>query len=293
MTIDETGFNYVRQLVRDRAAIVLEDGKQYLVDNRLSLLARREGMESAQEVVDRLRAAPDGALQRKVIEAMTTTETLFFRDGRPYDALRNTILPELQRARATERKLLIWSGACSSGQEPYSVGMLVRESFPVLASWDVRVLATDISTEMLARSRAGRYSQLEVSRGLPNALLAKYFEKVDTEWQIRGELRRMVEFREHNLAGPWSALPPADLIMLRNVLIYFDVEIKRAVLGKIRKLLRPGGFLMLGTAETTMNLDDGFELVRSDGASYYRLRANASSGSAAPPSSAAPASAAP
>jgi chemotaxis protein methyltransferase CheR len=145
----------------------------------------------------------------------------------------------------------------------------------VLASWDVRVLATDISTEMLARSRAGRYSQLEVSRGLPTPLLTKYFEKADAEWQIRSELRRMVEFREHNLAGPWGALPTADLVMLRNVLIYFDIEIKRAVLAKIRKVLRPGGFLMLGTAETTMNLDDGFELVRSDGASYYRLRTTA------------------
>jgi chemotaxis protein methyltransferase CheR len=281
VTIDQTGFNYVRQLVRDRTAIVLEDGKQYLVDNRLSLLARREGLESAQQVIDRLRAAPDGALQRKVIEAMATTETLFFRDVRPYDALRSTILPELLRARAADRKLLIWSGACSSGQEPYSVGMLMREHFPVLASWDVRVLATDISTEMLARSRTGRYSQLEVSRGLPAALLTKYFEKVDAEWQIRSELRRMIEFREHNLAGPWGALPPADLILLRNVLIYFDIESKRAVLGKIRKLLRPGGFLMLGTAETTMNVDDGFELVRSDGASYYRLRSTAASSSSA------------
>jgi chemotaxis protein methyltransferase CheR len=273
VTIDHTGFNYVRQLVRDHAAIVLEDGKQYLVDNRLSLLARREGMESAQEVIDRLRAAPDEALQRKVIEAMTTTETLFFRDGKPYQALRNTILPELQRMRAGERRLQIWSGACSSGQEPYSVGMLVREYFPALTSWDVRMVATDISTEMLARSRSGRYSQLEVSRGLPSAFLAKYFETVESEWQISSELRKMVEFRELNLAGPWGALPQADLIMLRNVLIYFDVEVKRAVLAKVRKVLRPGGFLMLGTAETTMKLDDSFELLRSDGASYYRIRA--------------------
>jgi len=275
VTIDDAAFNYVRQLVRDRAAIVLEDGKQYLVDNRLSMLARREGMESAQEVIDRLRSAPDGALQRKVVEAMATTETLFFRDGKPYDALRNTILPELQRARAAERKLQIWSAACSSGQEPYSVCMLVREHFPALATWDLRLLATDISTEMLGRSRAGRYSQLEVSRGLPSAFLMKYFERNEYEWQIRGDLRRMVEFREHNLAGVWNGMPSADLIMLRNVLIYFDVEIKRAVLAKIRKLLRPGGFLMLGTAETTMNLDDSFELVRSDGASYYRIRSGA------------------
>jgi chemotaxis protein methyltransferase CheR len=272
VTIDDVAFNFVRQLVRERAAIVLDDGKQYLVDNRLSILARREGMESAQEVIDRLRTAPDGALQRKVIEAMATTETLFFRDGKPYEALRNTILPELQRMRAAERRLQIWSGACSSGQEPYSVCMLVREYLPVLATWDLRLVATDISTEMLARSRTGRYSQLEVSRGLPSAFLTKYFDRVDLEWQIRSDVRRMVEFRELNLAGPWGTLPTADLVMLRNVLIYFDVEVKRAVLAKIRKVLRPGGFLMLGTAETTMNLDDSFELVRSDGASYYRLR---------------------
>ncbi len=273
MTIDDTGFNYVRQLVRDRAAIVLDSDKHYLVDNRLSLLARREGLGSAQEVIDRLRAAPTGPLQRKVIEAMTTTETLFFRDGKPYEALRNTILPGLARLRASERRLQLWSCACSSGQEPYSIAMLLREHFPALASWDLRIVATDISTEMLARSRAGRYSRLEVTRGLPGAYLGKYFDKIGHDWQIRDELRKMVEFRELNLAAPWSAMPPADLILLRNVLIYFDVETKRLILAKIRKVLRPGGFLLLGTAETTMNLDDGFEVVRSDGTSYYRLRA--------------------
>ena len=272
MTIDGNSFNFVRQLLRERAAIVLDDTKQYLVDSRLSQLARREGLASAQDLIDRLRAAPAGPLQRKVIEAMTTTETLFFRDGKPYEALRNAILPELVRLRRNERKFQIWSCACSSGQEPYSVGMLLREHFPELGTWDVRVIGTDISTEMLARSRAGRYSRLEVNRGLPMAYLMKYFDKVGTDWQIRDELRKAVEFRELNLAGPWGAVQTADLILLRNVLIYFDVDTKRQVLGKIRKLLRPGGFLMLGTAETTVNLDDGFELVRSDGTAYYRLR---------------------
>jgi len=272
VTIDTSGFNFVRQFVRDRAAIVLEEGKQYLVDNRLSQLARREGLASAQDVIDRLRAAPGGPLQRKVIEAMTTTETLFFRDSKPYEALRKTIIPELARLRAGERRMQIWSCACSSGQEPYSLGMLMREHFPALGSWNLRVLATDISTEMLARSRAGRYSQLEVNRGLPAAYLGKYFEKAGRDWQIHGDLRKMIEFRELNLAGPWSMMPPPDLVMLRNVLIYFDVDTKRQILAKIRKILRPGGFLLLGTAETTMNLDDGFELVRSDDTTYYRVR---------------------
>jgi len=272
VTIDASGFNFVRQLVRERTAIVLEDGKQYLVDNRLSQLARREGLTSAQDVIDRLRAAPAGPLQRKVIEAMTTTETLFFRDAKPYEALRNTILPELVRLRGGERRLQLWSSACSSGQEPYSLGMLMREHFPALGAWSVRVLATDISTEMLARSRIGRYSQLEVGRGLPTSYLAKYFDKAGRDWQIRDDVRKMIEFRELNLAGPWTAMAPTDLVMLRNVLIYFDVATKRQILARIRKILRPGGFLMLGTAETTMNLDDGFELQRSDGTTYYRVR---------------------
>lgn len=272
MTIDDRAFKYVRQLVRERAAIVLEDGKQYLVANRLAVLAQREGLGSAQEVVDRLRAAPGGPLQRKVIEAMTTTETLFFRDGKPYDALRNTIIPELQRLRATERKLQIWSCACSSGQEPYSLAILLREQFPTLIAGGSQIIATDISTEMLARSRAGRYSQLEVNRGLPSALLRKYFDQVGLEWQIRGELRQMIEFRELNLAGPWAAMPKFDLVMLRNVLIYFDIDSKRQILAKVRKAMRPHGFLLLGTAETTANLDDGFDLIHSDGASYYRVR---------------------
>jgi len=272
VTIADDDFDYVRRLVRERTAIVLEDGKQYLVDNRLSVLARREGLASTQEVLAVLRAAPDGPMQRKVVEAMATTETLFFRDGKPYDALRNTILPELQSRRVAERRLTFWSCACSSGQEPYSVAMLVREHFPSLATWDLRMYASDISTEMLARSRAGRYSQLEASRGLPPVFLMKYFDRAGADWQIRSELRAMIEFRELNLAGPWCAMPTMDLIMLRNVLIYFDLETKRSVLAKVRRVLRPGGYLMLGTAETTVNLDDGFELVRSDGAAYYRLR---------------------
>jgi chemotaxis protein methyltransferase CheR len=270
MTIDEPGFNYVRQMVRDRAAIVLEDGKQYLVDSRLSALARKEGLASAQEVVDKLRAAPAGPMQRKVIEAMTTTETLFFRDMKPYEALRKTIVPEILKTRTTERRLQIWSCACSSGQEPYSLAMLLREHFPELATWKVGITATDISSEMLSRSREGRYSQLEVGRGLPAQFLVKYFDKVGLDWQIRPELRKSIDFRELNLAGPWAGLPQADVVMLRNVLIYFDVETKKQILGKVRQVLRPGGYLFLGTAETTMNLDDTYELVRSEGAVYYR-----------------------
>ena len=270
MTLDGRAFRYVQQLVRDRAAIVLDDGKHYLVETRLSQLARRENLTTAQDVVDRLRAAPHGPLQRKVVEAMTTTETLFFRDARPYDALANTVLPALVRARARTRRLRLWSCACSSGQEPYSLAMLLREQLPARSTWAVRIVATDISSEMLARARAGVYSALEVSRGLPRALLAKYFTPRGGDWEIRAELRAAVDFRELNLAAPSLAMEPVDVVMLRNVLIYFDVDTKRRILARVRAAMQPGGAMFLGTAETTTNLAGGFELTTSDGATYYR-----------------------
>lgn len=272
MSISDGDFDYVRKLVRERAAIVLEDGKQYLVESRLSALARKEGIATVQEVIARLRAAPSGPLQRLVVESMTTNESSFFRDVKPYAALRQTVIPELMRLRASERSLQIWSCACSTGQEPYSIAMLLKEHFPTLAAWKVRIAATDLSNEMVARARTGVFSQLEVNRGLPAPLLIKYFEKRGLEWQLREEIRRGIDFRELNLAGTWSGVAKMDLVMLRNVLIYFDMDTKRQILGKVRQILRPGGFVFLGTAETTMNLDDKYELQRADGAVYYRVR---------------------
>jgi chemotaxis protein methyltransferase CheR len=272
MSISVSDFDYVRKLVRDRAAIVLEDGKEYLVESRLSALARREGISSVADVVKQLRASPSGPLQRQVIESMTTNESSFFRDVNPYTALRQTVVPELMRLRAAEKAISIWSCACSSGQEPYSIAMLLQEHFPSLSGWRVRIVATDLSTEMLTRARSGMFSQLEVNRGLPAAMLVRYFEKRGLEWQVREPLRRMIDFRELNLAGPWTGVPNADLIMLRNVLIYFDMPTKAKILGKVRQLLRPGGFVFLGTAETTMNLDDKYELHRADGAVFYKVR---------------------
>jgi chemotaxis protein methyltransferase CheR len=272
MSITNTDFDYVRKLVRERSAIVLEEGKEYLVESRLSALARREGILTVEDVVKQLRAAPTGPLQRRVVEAMTTNESSFFRDVNPYTALRKTLLPELMQLRSKERSLQIWSCACSSGQEPYSITMLLREHFPELESWKVRILCTDLSSEMVARSRSGIFSQLEVNRGLPAGMLIKYFEKKGLEWQIRDNVRQGMDFRELNLAGPWSGVPKSDLIMLRNVLIYFDLETKRQILGKLRQVLRPGGIVFLGTAETTMNLDDQYEQHRADSAVYYRVR---------------------
>lgn len=272
MSIDPNGFRFVQQLVRDRAAIVLDEGKQYLVETRLSQLARRENYKSAQDVVDKLRMAPQGPLQRKVIEAMTTTETLWFRDVKPFDVLRSTILPDLIARRQNERALTIWSCACSSGQEPFSLGMLIREYFPQLANWHVQIIATDISTEMLARCRSGTYSELEVSRGLPVQMLNKYFKRDGTKWRISPEIHRLVQFRELNLASKFDTVATADVVMLRNVLIYFDIETKKQILGRIRQSMRKDAVLFLGTAETTNQLDDGFDIVRGDGTTYHRVR---------------------
>jgi chemotaxis protein methyltransferase CheR len=271
MSISSGDFEYIRALVRERAAIVLQPDKQYLVEARLQALASREGYASVADLVARLRTAPAEELSRKVTEAMTTNETMFFRDGHPFETLRRIIIPELIKLRAERRTLDIWCGAASTGQEPYSLIMLLREHFPLLAQWTVRVVATDISAEVLARARSGIYNQLEVNRGLPPALLQKYFRRQGSGWQINADVRRAVEFREMNLCRPWPAMPEMDLIFLRNVLIYFDVDTKKAILGRVRRQLSEDGYLFVGSSETTINLDDAFFPVMYDRTVCYRL----------------------
>lgn len=265
-------FDFVRTMVRERAAIVLDAGKAYLVDSRLSSLARREGHASVRELIQKLRAQPFGVLHRQVVEAMTTNETSFFRDIHPFEALRRLVLPEVLAARAKEKTLTIWCAASSSGQEPYSIGISLREHCPELANWNVRILATDINRLMVERSRAGVYSQLEVNRGLPAGLMVKYFTRVGAEWHVKDDLKKWMDFREMNLAGDWPMMPQVDVLFIRNVLIYFDVATKRQILGKCRKVIRPSGFMFLGSAETTINIDDGYERVQFDKAACYRVR---------------------
>ncbi len=272
MTIGAVEFDFIRKLVRERSAIVLEPGKEYLAESRLLPVARDEGCATLQDLVAKIRADRSGGLERKIIEAMTTNETTFFRDVHPFEALRKTVLPEVLAARAAQRQLNIWCGASSSGQEPYTIAMVLRERAAELAGWSVRLLASDISREMLDRTKEGRYSQLEVNRGLPAAMLVKWFEKDGTSWQVKAELRAMLELHEMNLAGNWPAFPPLDIVFMRNVLIYFDVETKQGILAKVRRLLRPDGWLFLGGAETTLNLDDAFERVPIEKATCYRLR---------------------
>ncbi|MEO8427694.1 MAG: protein-glutamate O-methyltransferase CheR [Verrucomicrobiota bacterium] len=265
-------FDYVRKFVRDQAAIVLEPGKEYLVESRLLILARKEKIASIDELIKKLRSDPKNGLHRKVVDAMTTNETSFFRDIHPFEALRKSIIPELMARRAAQRQVNFWCGAASTGQEPYSVLMLIAEHFPELLKWDVKFIATDLCSEVLARSRAGCFSQLEVNRGLPASLLVKYFVRQGASWEIREDLRRRVEFREMNLVKDWPALPPLDIVFLRNVLIYFDVETKKTILAKARRLLRPGSYLLLGGAETTFNIDDAFEREVIDKTICYRVK---------------------
>jgi len=272
MTIRNSDFNYICDMVRKHSAIVLEPGKEYLVESRLNPLARQEGFSSLQHMVDCLRSSPSGNLHRKVVEAMTTNETSFFREMRVFDMFRKAILPKLLVDRARERSLNLWCAACSTGQEPYSLAMLLREHFPTLDGWNITFIASDISREMLARAREGRFNQLEVNRGLPAHLLVKYFKKQDAMWEISPDIRRMVEFREINLIHAWPSLPRMDVISLRNVLIYLDLETKRSILSRIPNLLDPEGYLLLGGAETTTNMDDAFEAVGLEGATCFRLR---------------------
>lgn len=271
MTVTALEFDYIRELVYLRAAIVLDDGKEYLVESRLQPLARRLADGSIPVLVQRLRSEPLNAVHNEVVEAMTTNETSFFRDRYPFDAMSQHVLPALSVMRGGA-PLTIWSAACSSGQEPYSLGMLVHEKFPELLAGRMRCYASDISTFMLSRAAEGRYSHLEVNRGLPAALLVKYFERRGVDWEIKDTVRRMVEFRQMNLAAPWAPLPPMDVVFLRNVLIYFDTKTKRAILDRLRRVLKPDGFLFLGAAETTLNLDDSYERVMFDKATCYRLR---------------------
>ena len=251
-------FDFVRKLVYEHSAIALDDSKEYLVEARLAPIARREGLSSVTELVRRLRSG-EPRLRHDVVAAVATNETTFFRDVHPFDALRDVLIPEVLAANGG-RSLALWSAATSTGQEAYSLAILVREHFPHVPN--VTILGTDFASDVLARARTGRFSQLEVNRGLPVRLLVKHFVQDGTHWQLKDDIRRMVTFRQLNLAQPLKCMPPIDIVFLRNVLIYFDVATKAQVLQRVANVLRPGGYLFLGGSETTYGIDDSFELVR-------------------------------
>jgi chemotaxis protein methyltransferase CheR len=263
-------FAYVRDLVKNAVAIALGPEREYLMEARLAPIAEHEGFTCVSELVRSLTGKTAGDLHWKVIEAMTTNETSFFRDIKPFEALRHKVLPQLIQNREKEKQISVWCGACSTGQEPYSLSILLREHFPILHGWKVKILATDISNDVLQKAQRGRYTQLEVNRGLPAQLLIKHFRKEGTEWQISDAIRSMVEFRRVNLIGSWPPMPNVDIVLLRNVLIYFPVETKTQILRNMRRILRPDGYLFMGTAETTVNLAVQYDSETHQTVTYYR-----------------------
>lgn len=264
-------FEFVRTLVRERSAIQLE-GKQYLVETRLQTLARSQGHESAATMLEQLRRSGCKDLQHQVVEAMTTNETSFFRDLKPFEALTKVVIPERIQTKQADRVIRVWCAASSTGQEPYTVAMAWKEHFGALPGWRIEICASDISTGVLERAREGRFSQLEVNRGLPAPLLVKYFTKHGTEWHLKDEIRKMVQFRQINLIEPLPPMAPLDIVFIRNVLIYFDVKTKQEILAKVRRQMRPDGYLFLGGAETPLGLDDTFERIQYERSGCYRIR---------------------
>jgi len=272
MSLDPQGYNYVCDLVRDNSGVILDVGKEYLVEARLRPLAESAGLGTVHMFIERLRATPPGEAHRSVVEAMTTNETSFFRDLSPFEALRKAILPRLIEARGNERQLNIWSAACSTGQEPFTLAIILREYFGELAQWTCRIHATDLARKVIERARAGTYNQAEINRGLPAALMLKYFRRDRLNWVIRDDIREMVDFAEINLTKPWPAMPSMDLILLRNVLIYFNTGAKQFIFKAARKLLKPDGYLLLGNAETTLGVDDSFERLPGDRNGWHQIR---------------------
>jgi chemotaxis protein methyltransferase CheR len=270
--ISSDSLTFICNVVRDKSAIELDVKKTYLIEARLAPLAKQNGFNSIDEMVNNIRSKRRPEMESRLVEAMTTNETSFFRDMHPFEALKSAILPEIRTKSATKKTLNIWSAACSSGQEIYSIGMIIREHFPEFGNWKVRLVGTDLSDDILAKAKSAQYSQVEVNRGLSAAMLVKYFERDGMNWKLRPEVRGMAEFTKLNLIEKWPLIPTMDVVFLRNVLIYFCPETKKAILEKIRKVMAPRGFLFLGAAETTMGLDNSFERVQVGNSVFYRLK---------------------
>ena len=249
-------FDFLCRTVYQDSGIVLDESKGYLLEARLLPVVKSEGATSLDDLCRLIRATGGERLRHKVVEAMTTNETLFFRDVTPFESLQKELIPKLVERAAGRRPVRFWSAACSSGQEAYSLAMMWLEMG--LGPSQIEILGTDLSDEILDKARQGRFKQLEVNRGLPAKYLVKYFTRHNMEWEISPEVRRMVRWAKLNLMVSWPALGQFDVVLCRNVLIYFDMETKRDILSRIRKHVRPEGYLILGSSETTLNIDDQF-----------------------------------
>jgi chemotaxis protein methyltransferase CheR len=268
-SISAENYAFLQSQIYKESGIVLDETKHYLIESRLLPIVQKERLATLNDLCALLRAVDGIQLRRQVVEAMTTNETLFFRDTVLFDALHKHVLPEIVERRKMSQTLKIWSAAASSGQEAYSLAILLLEMG--LSGWNIKILGTDLNTQILERARTGRYMQIEVNRGLPAKYLVKYFQRAGLEWQIKPELRSMVDFQPFDLRQRMSGMGPFDLVLCRNVLIYFDKETKKRILGEIHGVLPSKGLLILGSAETTMNLDDRFVRRPIEQATFYEL----------------------
>jgi len=262
-------FSFVADLMRRRTAVVLLVGKENLVESRLQPLASQAGLAGVEEYVNTLRVLSHGAELDRVVEALTTNETSWFRDLGSFRALTGHVIPTLMGDRPELALLRVWSAACSTGQEPYSIAMALLDSNPGVRA---KIAATDISLEVILRGRAGRYSQLEVNRGLPASMLVRHFARQGTDWEVSAQVRSTVTFSRRNLLSVAPPGGPFDVVFLRNALIYFDLATRARVLRRVRASISPGGFLMLGAAESTLGIDDGWERVLMGQSSAYRVK---------------------
>ncbi|MGY4643728.1 CheR family methyltransferase [Cellulomonas sp. URHB0016] len=268
MSLSPDVFTYVAELVQRRAGIQLDAGKEYLVEGRLQPLAKVAGHQRVDSYVRALRVSETPSFVQAVVEALTTNETSFFRDGSPFRLLSDHIVPALKGPDGSLPRLRVWSAACSTGQEPYSIAMTLADCLgPETA---VEIVASDLNAAVLERAGAGEYSRIEANRGLPSAMLVRHFESDGSHWRVREPLRRQITFLRHNLLDPPAFGGQFDVVFLRNVLIYFDLPVKRQVLGHVLGAMRPGGFLVLGAAETTIGLDDVWQRVPVDRGALYR-----------------------
>ncbi|HEC10097.1 MAG TPA: protein-glutamate O-methyltransferase CheR [Acidimicrobiales bacterium] len=268
--LSASDLEFVRKLIRDRGGIELDADKGYLVVARLQKVVSALSLGTLDQLLAELRSGRRRDIEEAVLDAMTTNETLFFRDSHPFPTLAEKIIPQILADKGTD-DLTIWCAAASSGQEPYSLAIVIQENFARLArEGKVRIIATDLSPSMIERCREGRYSRFEVSRGLPPEYLERYFVPDGNDYVVKDSLRSMVDARTLNLTGSLASLPRVDLVMLRNVLIYFSAQTKKEILNRIRTLLRPEGYLMLGGAESLVGLDTGYERISFDRTVVYR-----------------------
>ncbi|MGA3130424.1 MAG: protein-glutamate O-methyltransferase CheR [Terracidiphilus sp.] len=268
-------YGYLRQIVFDVSQNVLDASRDYLFDTRLTKLLRNQGMTHLDELVRLLRARKDTSLQREVAEAMTINETSFFRDLRPFDLLRQELLPKIIEARRFHRTLRLWSAACATGQEAHSLAMMLLEHFPMLVGWNIVIEGTDICHEVVQRAQAGRYHRIEINRGLPARYIVRYFDHIGEDWTVKPEVRKLSNFRQANLCGPTLPFSRStdcfDVIFLRNVMLYFDLPTRRALLSGVHHLLSPDGVLFLGSSEQPADLSL-WTPVLAGGTCYFRPR---------------------